>query len=120
MITRLVAAVELLKPKLLGLDLALDPAVEDFDHGRARLQALGPHRPDGIRGYVCPGIDHVPPKDTAGNGAVQSSGGLQHRPDLTPDGWLGSMPWFRIVRLAIPDCPPFYSGSSGFVFRIVR
>jgi class 3 adenylate cyclase len=42
--------------ELVGLDPAIDPAVEDLDHSWARLQALGPHRPDGISSYVRPSI----------------------------------------------------------------
>ena len=40
-------------PKLLGLDRAFGPSIEDFSHDRARLQALGSHRTNGIRRHLC-------------------------------------------------------------------
>jgi hypothetical protein len=46
--------------ELLGLDRASDPAVEDLENGCSRLQALRPHRPDGISSYVFVSIHYVP------------------------------------------------------------
>jgi hypothetical protein len=51
--------------ELLGFDLAIDPTVEDLDHGPTRLQTLGPHRPDGIGSYLCTAIHDRLPQDIA-------------------------------------------------------
>jgi hypothetical protein len=47
--------------KLLGLDLATHPAVEQLDDGRSRLQALSLHRADGVGGDMCARVhdDHL-------------------------------------------------------------
>lgn len=98
--------------ELLGLDLALDPAVEDFDHGRARLQALGSHRPDCIHGYVRPSIDHgprIPPGTAQSNRAAA----------FTAPPWPHAE-WLAVIDAVVPDRPAFYSGLSAFSFRIVR
>jgi hypothetical protein len=58
--------------KPLGLDRAVYPAVKDINDRRARLQALGPHRPASIRSYVRTSIHSRLHQDTARAGRFRS------------------------------------------------